>query len=267
MRKLTTVVVLISLLSAGCKDGPKPIDLVFAPSDDVALGNQLHDEILANPEEYPLLDETEHADAIAYLQNMADQIIESGELDYAETFDYKVHIIDADVLNAFAAPGGRMYFYTGLIKFLEKEDDLMGVMGHEIAHADRRHSVRQMLENYGVQWLLSAALGEDPNQAATLLAQIAGAGASLKFSRSDEADADSYSVEYLSQTSYRCDGAAIFFQKLDSAGLTSSTPEFLSTHPSPENRVQDIQAKAAEVGCSTEYFAPASYNDFKAMLP
>ena len=102
MRKLTTVVVLISLLSAGCKDGPKPIDLVFAPSDDVALGNQLHDEILANPEEYPLLDETEHADAIAYLQNMADQIIESGELDYAETFDYKVHIIDADVLNAFA---------------------------------------------------------------------------------------------------------------------------------------------------------------------
>lgn len=258
---------LVLALATGCGETKNPIDLVFAPSDDVALGNQLHEEILANPDEYPLLDETEYAQAIDYLQGMCDELIATGELDYAETFDYKVHIIDADVLNAFAAPGGKMYFSTGLIKFLDNEDDLMGVMGHEIAHADRRHSVKQMIQNYGVQWLLSAALGEDPNQAGVVLAQIAGTGAALKFSRSDESEADSYSVDYLSKTDYRCDGAAVFFEKLDSAGLVSGTPEFLSTHPNPENRVSDIKAKASEIGCSTEYFAPETYDGFRAMLP
>lgn len=255
------------MIFVGCKEAKSPLDFVFAPSDDVALGNQLHEEILANPSEYPLLDETEHVAIIEYLQGMCDELIATGELDYAETFDYKVHIIDADVLNAFAAPGGKMYFYTGLINFLENEDDLMGVMGHEIAHADRRHSIKQMIKNYGVQWLLGASIGEDPGQAGAVLAQVAGTGAALKFSRSDESEADSYSVDYLAKTPYRCDGAAVFFEKLDSAGLVSGTPEFLSTHPNPENRVIDIKEKASELDCSTEYYAPASYADFKALLP
>jgi beta-barrel assembly-enhancing protease len=269
MKNTTSFLLLFCFfLLNSCSDGGfKPIDLVFAPSDDISLGNQLHEEILANPEEYPLLSEAEHGPAIAYLQGMCDKLIATGELEYADEFNYKVHIIDADVLNAFAAPGGKMYFYTGLINFLEKEDDLMGVMGHEIAHADRRHSVKQMIENYGVQWLLSAALGEQQGAVEAVLANIAGTGAALKFSRNDESEADEYSVTYLAETPYRCDGASIFFQKLDSAGLTSGVPEFLSTHPNPENRVIDIQAKAAELGCNTTYYAPATYDEFKAMLP
>lgn len=255
-----------TLISCG-DSGFKPIDIVFDPSDDISLGNQLHEEILANPDEYPLLSESEYGSAIAYLQSMCDKLVATGELEYSEEFNYKVHIIDADILNAFAAPGGKMYFYTGLIKFLDKEDDLMGVMGHEIAHADRRHSVKQMIENYGVQWLLSAALGEQQGAVEVVLANIAGTGAALKFSRNHEAEADEYSVEYLAKTPYRCDGASVFFQKLDSAGLTSGVPEFLSTHPDPENRVEDIKAKAIEMGCSTTYYAPTTYNDFKAMLP
>ncbi|GAB5539186.1 MAG: M48 family metalloprotease [Salibacteraceae bacterium] len=257
---------LYALSLSGCKDEPV-INYVWSTSDDVALGNQLHEEILANPDEYPLLDESNHGEAIAYLQALCDKIVATGQLKNADDFDYKVHIIDQDVLNAFAAPGGKMYFYTGLIKFLDKEDDLMGVMGHEIAHADRRHSIKQMLKNNGVSFLVSAALGEDPNAVESVLAQVASTGAALKFSRSDESEADEFSVEYLAETSYRCDGASVFFQQLDSAGLVSGTPEFLSTHPNPENRVEDIQSKATEMGCSTEYFAPDSYDDFRALLP
>ncbi|MEZ4721766.1 MAG: M48 family metalloprotease [Flavobacteriales bacterium] len=267
MRNLSILVALCLITAVGCKEKKDPVALIYGVEQDVDLGNQLHAEILANPDEYPLLDETEHAEAIAYLQKMCDQLVNSGELLYAGTFDYKVYIIDADILNAFAAPGGKMYFYTGLIKFLDKEDDLMGVMGHEIAHADRRHSVKQMIQNYGVQYLLNAALGEDPGAVETVLANVAGVGASLKFSREHESEADEYSVKYLSKTSYRCDGAAVFFQKMDSSGLASSVPEFLSTHPAPENRIESIQVKAKEIGCSTEYFAPSTYNDFRSLLP
>lgn len=267
MKKAIWLLLALPFFLTACKGDGSAVDFVFSPSEDVDLGQQLHDEILANPQEYPLLAETEYPDAYAYLQGLCDEIVATGELDHADDFDYTVHIIDADVLNAFAAPGGNMYFYTGLIKFLDEEDDVMGVMGHEIAHADRRHSVKQMLKLYGTQWLINAALGEDPGAIKQVLANVAGAGAALKFSRTHEAEADDYSVTYLSHTDYRCDGAAVFFQKLDSAGLTSSVPEFLSTHPDPENRVENIQAKAEELGCSTEYHAPTSFYDFVAMLP
>ena len=127
-------------------------------------------------------------------------------------FDYKVHIIDADVLNAFAAPSGKIYFYTGLIKFLEKEDDFMGVMGREIAHADQRRSVKQMVKNNGLHSLLSAALNEDPSAVQTVLAQVTSTGAALKFRRSDESEADAFSVDYLADTDYRCDGRLCSFK-------------------------------------------------------
>lgn len=267
MHRRIAALFLLPLLLTACKRSGTAVDYIFSTSEDVALGQQLHDEILANPDEYPILDETQYAGAYAYLQGMCDEIVATGELAHADEFDYTVYIIDADVLNAFAAPGGKMYFYTGLIKFLDEADDVMGVMGHEIAHADRRHSVKQMLENYGTQWLISAALGEDAGAVEEVLANIAGTGAALKFSRTHESEADEYSVTYLSETEYRCDGAAVFFEKLDSAGLTSNVPEFLSTHPDPENRVVDIKAKAAELGCSTTYLAPASFYDFQAMLP
>lgn len=266
MKKTTLILLLSGLIIAGCKD-KEPIDLIFTPQDDVELGQQLHDDIIANPTEYPLLDPVQYAEAYAYLQAMADKLVATGKLSYADEFDYTVYIINDDVLNAFAAPGGKMYFYTGLLKFLENEDDVMGVMGHEIAHADRRHSVKQLAENNGVQFLINAALGDDPSAVSSILGQVAGKGAALKFSRSHESEADEYSVIYLGETEYRCDGAAVFFQKLDSAGLSSSIPEFLSTHPNPDNRIEAIQAKASELGCSTTYYAPASFNDFKALLP
>jgi len=72
---------------------------------------------------------------------------------HKDDFAWQVKIIDdPETLNAFATPGGYIYVYTGLIKFLDTEDQLAGVMGHEIAHADLRHSTRQMTSSYGVSY-------------------------------------------------------------------------------------------------------------------
>ncbi len=260
------VFILVSTLGlSGCdKD---LVDLVYTLEDDKSLGLQLQSEIASKPDEYPVLDRAQYADAYAYLEGLRDQVLESSEIRFKDEFTWEVHIIDEDVLNAFAAPGGYIYFYTGIIKYLDNEDDLMGVLGHEIAHADRRHSAKQMLESYGVQTVLSMALGDNPSGIASIAAGLAENAAVLKFSRSDESEADAYSVDYLSSTPYRCDGAATFFERISAEGEGASVPTFLSTHPNPETRVEDIRAKAAELGCSTEYFAPTSYDDFKAMLP
>jgi len=97
--------------------------------------------------------------------------------------------------------------------------------------------------------------------------QIAGTAAGLKFSREFEEESDAKSVEYLADTEYACDGAKIFFEKLEQSGQTGDTPEFLSTHPSPENRVEDIEEKANEVGCDTESTQNSGYQEFVNNLP
>jgi predicted Zn-dependent protease len=109
-----------------------------------------------------------------------------------------------------------------------------------MAHADRRYSADAMTQQYGITTLINIVLGKDTGA----LSSVAENLLFLKYSRNHEAEADKYSVIYLSGTPYQCNGAAGFFTKLESGGKTSSTPEFLSTHPDPDNRISAINAKA-----------------------
>lgn len=258
-------ILVVSVIINSCSDAADQI-LGLTPANDVSLGMSVVSQIEADPTNYPVLSESEYPEAYAYIQDMTAAIVASNDVNHKDLFHYdEVKIIDADVLNAFATPGGFIYVYTGLIKYLDTADDLAGVMGHEIAHASERHSSNQMKKNLSVQLLSQILLGEG---SASQLAQLATGFFSLKFSRDDEADADDHSVIYLSDTDYACNGAATFFEKLTDSGQ-SGGPEFLSTHPSPENRVSDINSKANELDCSTDAIAETgmSYEDFKASLP
>jgi predicted Zn-dependent protease len=192
-------------------------------------------------------------------------ILNSGQVKYRNEFVWESYIIhDDNVLNAFCTPGGYIYVYTGLIKFLETESDLAGVLGHEIAHADRRHSTAQLTKLYGIEILSAIALGE---KSSTTAAQIAKSLVSLKFSRSHESDADEHSVKYLCPTTYKADGAASFFQKLLDSEQAGNVPEFLSTHPAPANRVADITAHKTELQCKGTATNLSKYQEFKKLLP
>lgn len=266
--KTITFLLIVGLLSFNsCKDKNDNF-VLFSIEEDVKLGAQVAKEIENDPTQFPVLSETEYSEAYAYLNKMVDYILESGEVQYKEEFAWKVHIIgDDSVLNAFATPGGYLYVYTGLIKYLDQEDDLMGVMGHEVAHSDLRHTSRNLQKQQGISVLISLLSGKDPGKLTEIAGQIAGTAAGLKFTREYESEADDRSVEYLAKTPYACNGAYSFFQKLIDEGKTGSTPAFLSTHPDPEDRVDDINKKADEIGCDTTPLAPASYEDFKNMLP
>lgn len=195
---------------------------------------------------------------------MVDKILNSGEVQYRNEFAWDVHIIQDDsVLNAFATPGGYIYVYSGLIKYLDKEDDLMGVLGHEIAHADLRHSIRTMQKVYGAQLLLQIVTGKSDSKITEIAKDLALGLGQLAFSREFESEADDQSVVYLSATAYECDACAAFFKKLESQGSGSKTPEFLSTHPSDQSRIDAITEKAQEIGCDTTPLAPASWTTFQ----
>lgn len=243
-------------------------DLAFPVSNDVTLGLEVAasvDSSFANS----ILPEAGNEQAYTYLNAMVDDILDSEDILYRDEFAWDLTIIDEDVLNAFATPGGYIYVYTGLINYLDNADDLAGVMGHEIAHADRRHSVNQMKKSYGVSVLLSILVGGESSALKEIAAGLAANAANLSFSREDEADADAASVEYLDETDFACNGAAEFFRKLEAEG-GSGVPEFLSTHPDPSNRVADIDARAACRDCSTESnvttIGGLTYAEFKALF-
>ncbi|MFT7590065.1 MAG: putative Zn-dependent protease [Limisphaerales bacterium] len=236
---------------------------IFSVQDDIDLGLQLSDEINADPSTYPVLSELGYPDAYGHINRITNEILDNAPISYRTQFPWDVKIIhDDDVLNAFCTPGGYIYVYTGLIKFLDSEDELAGVMGHEIAHADLRHTTDQLTQQYGISLLLGLLLGENQSQ----LTDIAAGLAVLKFSRNHEEQSDEYSVIYLCETEYDARGASRFFEKLEAAG-GSTVPEFLSTHPDPANRVDDIQAKWLELGCGEGGTFEARYSDFKATLP
>lgn len=234
---------------------------LFSVEKDKELGIQVAAQIESNPQEYPILDSTSNVAAYKYIYDVRNKILNTGLVEHKSDFVWRVRIInDDETLNAFCTPGGYIYFYTGLIKYLDNEAQFAGVMGHEMAHADLRHSTRQMTKQFGVQLLLSAVLGDQ-----SALTQITGALISLQFSRSHETEADQASVNYLCPTDWPADGGAGFFEKIrDSGGQTP--PEFLSTHPSPENRIENYHKWAEEGACAGNTTYDQAYQNFKALF-
>jgi predicted Zn-dependent protease len=235
---------------------------LFTIEDDKALGAQVAAEIDADTETYPLLDSVKYKEVYAYIYEVRDNILNSGEVDYKDDFQWRLRIIhDDSTLNAFCTPGGYIYIYTGILKFLDSEDEFAGVLGHEIGHADMRHSTRQMTKMFGVQTLISIIAGNRE-----MLGQVTSALVNLSFSRTHENEADERSVKYLCPTDYNSAGGAGFFEKLQAMG-GESPPEFLSTHPSPDGRIEKFKEHKEEMACAGEETYKTRYEEMIAKLP
>ncbi len=246
---------------------PEP---VFGPEDDVELGKQVVMSIEENGEDRPVLAPEEYPEAYEHINRIVDRLVASDAIEYRDIFAYdKVRIIhNDDILNAFCTPGGFIYVYTGLIRYLDKEDHLAGVLGHEIAHAERRHSSIRMQKKFGSDRLFELIVLTSPISlrdawALAILSELTG----LSYGRKQEAEADDYSVRYLEDTDYACNGTAGFFAKMSSEGAGARVPEFLSTHPASENRVRDINRLAEKVGCSTTLGDQSNWRALQASLP
>lgn len=239
-------------------------NLLISLDQDKQMGQATVAEIEKNSTDYPLLDSASYPVAYSHIYRITKNILDSGGVYYRNEFAWRVRIIKKDdVLNAFCTPGGYIYVYTGLIKYLDNETQLAGVMGHEIAHADKRHSANQMVKQYGLNALISVLTGGNAGELSTLAANLL----LLKYGRDDESEADKFSVKYLNGTSYDARGAKYFFEKLIASGQGGSTPAFLSTHPNPDTRVADITAVWECYGSKPGQTFDSQYMAFKASLP
>ncbi len=220
---------------------------LFSDSDDVALGKEVSEEIKNNPKEYPIYKDDPAVKSYIN-ERIVKEILSSPKIQKRNVYDYKIELIDNDsIYNAFAMPGGNIFIYTGILKYLDSEAALAGVLGHEIAHAERRHATKRMTKYYGVSILSSIILGDKPSQIAEISANLFVGLAFLANSRSDEDESDQYSFEYLRDTRFYPGGVKFFFEKMRDDGLVNSKSgsieTFLSTHPDPIARISNTNQR------------------------
>ncbi len=172
------------------------------------------------------------------------------KISHRSNIDYHFRVLDSEILNAFAVPGGYVYFTRGIMAHFNNEAEFAGVLGHEIGHIAARHSVEQQRNQILGQAGIIAGVVLAPELAG--LAEPASQGMGLlllKFGRDAERESDKLGVEYSSKIGYDASEMAEFFLTLErqsSASGKGELPEFLSTHPNPGNRLVDVGKQAEE---------------------
>jgi predicted Zn-dependent protease len=163
-------------------------------------------------------------------------------------YEWEFNLIEENTVNAWCMPGGKVAFYTGILPVCQDEAGIAVVMGHEVAHALANHGGERMSQGILAQLgmsSLSVALGENPTLTKELFMQSIGLGASiglLKFSRSNESEADHMGLILMAMAGYDPNTAVSFWERMAAMSGGQAPPEFLSTHPAHETRVADLKA-------------------------
>ncbi|WP_338761779.1 M48 family metallopeptidase [Massilia sp. METH4] len=186
--------------------------------------------------------------------------------DDAAKWNWQLALIDAPVINATCAPGGKITFYTGLIRQLKLNDDEIAiVMGHEIAHALREHGRERVSRAYAQNALTTTALAAAPNSQAQIEAANAVAHYlyMLPNSRQNESEADAMGLELAARAGYKPEASVAVWRKmqaLDKKSGEKRSAEFTSTHPSNETRIGDLTAMLPKVTPLYQAALPARTN-------
>lgn len=175
-----------------------------------------------------------------------------------EGFQWEFNYVDDPTVNAWAMPGGKVMFYQGIIDVAGSEDALAVVMGHEVAHAVAYHGNERMSTGLSAQLGLTAlnvAMSENPTATKQIFMQAAGVGTQLgmlKFSRNHESEADKMGLIFMAMAGYDPREAPKFWERM-AAQSQGAPPEFMSTHPSHDRRVADLNAFMPE---ALKYYKP-----------
>jgi len=176
-----------------------------------------------------------------------------GHADMIEDFKWEFNLIEENVANAWCMPGGKVAFYTGIIPICKDEAGIAVVMGHEIAHAIASHGSERMSQGLIQQFggvALQVAIKDQPEKTQSLYMAAYGIGsqygAMLPFSRLHESEADKMGLVFMAMAGYDPREAPKFWERMAANSGGNQPPEFLSTHPSHETRIKDLNTNMGE---------------------
>lgn len=238
------VILIVAMLIPSCAVNPvtgKRQLMLMSEAQEIEMGRQYDPQVIATFGQY------KDDQLLSFIQAKGDEM---GKISHRPNLQYHFRILDTPVINAFAVPGGYIYFTRGILTQFNNEAELMGVLGHEMGHITARHTVSNQSKQQLGQLLLIGGMivSEDFREMAGYALQ----GMQLlflKFSRDNEREADRLGVEYASRIGYDGQKMADFFnvlKKMNMADSHGGIPTFLSTHPDPGDRYNSVTRHAAE---------------------
>lgn len=222
--------------------------IIISPSEEVAMGEVIHEEIL---QQYPL---SENQDYIKRIDRIGQRLaLVSDRQDYA----YHFYVLENDDINAFTTPGGNIYFFTGLLKRMQRDDQAAAVLAHEIGHCAARHTIKKFQAAMG--YSLVGGLVLDQLQMGELAKELTVRGTNFAmniifsaYSRQDEHEADRLGVKYLYLSGFDLEGMVETLEILKEESEGSSTPLILRSHPYLEDRIKAVKTEIIQVKKSFE---------------
>lgn len=188
----------------------------------------------------------------AYVTRVGMSMVPYTEADYAD-LPWEFTLLDSDVINAFALPGGKVFVSRGLAQKMTNEAQLAAVLGHEIGHVTARHAndrISRQLVLAGVVAGASIAAGQSDDDliriGVPVLVGTAGTGFALSFDRGQETESDKLGMRYMTRAGYDPRGMLQLMQILEAESGAPSQPEWLSTHPLPSTRIREIERQLTE---------------------
>ena len=257
MKKRFLVFATLSLIIVACAkvpiSGRKQVNLV-PESQMIGMAVPAYEEFLTASNVVPESDpRTAMVKRIAAnIQASVEQYLaETGTSKRVEGFVWEFNLVDDPTINAWCMPGGKVVVYTGILDVAEDEEGLAVVMGHEVAHAVARHGNERMSSQLAIQAggvTLAVLMNEKPQVAQDLFFTAYGIGTglgSLKFSRQHETEADQLGLIFSAMAGYDPREAPSFWERMG-ANAGAQPPEFLSTHPNHDTRVNNLNAMMDE---------------------
>jgi len=232
-----SILLLLSLTGCVTIDNPatgRKETLLIDTASEVSLGKDLDVQVQKKFKLYP--DQTMHA-RLDFIGNRIARVCDRQDI------AYYFRIIDDKSLNAFALPGGFIYVHKGVME-VATDDELAGVLGHEIGHLAARHSVKRLQANLGYQLLISIALGATGKQYVGDALSVVFDTVYLGYSRKDELLADRLAVRYAKRAGFNPLGMVSFFEKLEKEARGFNLV-FLSSHPPIEERIKNVKEEIA----------------------
>jgi len=239
----------------GVQVGETSVFAKIVPADQIEReANLQYQQTLAQASKQNALGPADNAQ-VQRLRAIMDRIIPfTGQWNpRAQQWKWEVNLIGSNQINAYCMPGGKIAFYTGILNKLQLTDDEVAmVMGHEIAHALREHARERMGKGRATDFaarvggsLAASLFGIDP-RITDAVAQTGASLATLKFGREDESEADLVGMELAARAGYDPRAGVSLWQKM-SANNKGAPPEWLSTHPSGNSRIAEIEANLPKV--------------------
>ena len=214
----------------------------MSPEQEIALGKQAAPEM---EQQFGGLSQDQALQA--KVRDLGTAIVKNSDAGKSP-YQYEFHVLgDQQTINAFALPGGQVFVTEGLLKLLKTDGELAGVLSHEIFHVVGRHSAEQAARAQLSDGLTGAAVmaAYDPNNPSSAnsaqVAQLISQMVNMSYGRDDELESDNQGVHYMAQAGYDPRAMVSVMQKLEQASQGQQPPEFFSTHPNPERRIEKIQ--------------------------